>query len=44
MVDDEADLQDVVDDLTREWNGRVQVRLLGPLAAYDFVVTHQSAG
>jgi hypothetical protein len=43
-VDDEADLQDVVDDLTREWNGRVQVRLLGPLAAYDFVVTHQSAG
>ncbi|KUI22927.1 gas vesicle protein GvpFL [Mycobacterium sp. GA-1285] len=38
-VEDEARLQEVVDELTEDWAGRVQMRLLGPLAAYDFVVT-----
>ncbi|GLY65130.1 GvpL/GvpF family gas vesicle protein [Amycolatopsis taiwanensis] len=35
----QADLEAAVDQLAREWEGRVGVRLLGPLAPYDFVVT-----
>ncbi|HWC38079.1 MAG TPA: GvpL/GvpF family gas vesicle protein [Acidimicrobiales bacterium] len=36
---DRADeLENAVEDLVREWEGRVNVRLLGPMAAYDFVV------
>jgi hypothetical protein len=38
-VDDHDELQAEVDDLAEEWGDRVQLRLLGPLAAYDFVVT-----
>ncbi|MEU4675300.1 GvpL/GvpF family gas vesicle protein [Amycolatopsis sp. NPDC023774] len=33
------ELEAVIDQLAQEWQGRVEVRLLGPLAAYDFVVT-----
>lgn len=33
------DLEAAVGELAKEWEGRVDVRLLGPLAAYDFVVT-----
>ncbi len=42
-VGDEPRLQEVVDGLAKEWAGRVQMRLLGPLAAYDFVVTRAEA-
>ncbi|WP_020658735.1 GvpL/GvpF family gas vesicle protein [Amycolatopsis benzoatilytica] len=35
----QAELEEAVGELANEWEGRVQVRLLGPLAAYDFVVT-----
>jgi hypothetical protein len=31
------DLQDAVGELEREWRGRIELRLIGPLAAYDFV-------
>jgi hypothetical protein len=31
------DLEDAVRELGEEWSGRVTLRLLGPLAAYDFV-------
>jgi Gas vesicle synthesis protein GvpL/GvpF len=40
-VADEEELQATVDDLAEDWRGRVEVRLLGPLAAYDFVVTRK---
>jgi hypothetical protein len=43
-VDDEDQLQDVVDGLVEDWRGRVQVRLMGPVAAYDFVVTRTATG
>jgi hypothetical protein len=33
-------LQDVVDDQAARWRNRVDLRLLGPMAAYDFVATN----
>lgn len=38
-TDKESDLEEAVDRLATEWEGRVDVRLLGPLAAYDFVIS-----
>ncbi|NKQ52837.1 GvpL/GvpF family gas vesicle protein [Amycolatopsis sp. K13G38] len=35
------DLEGAVGKLAKEWEGRATVRLLGPLAAYDFVLTEQ---
>jgi hypothetical protein len=43
-VDQENELQKAVDGLAEDWDGRVEVRLLGPLAAYDFVVTRTPEG
>jgi hypothetical protein len=43
-VDQEDELQAKVNDLAENWGGRVDVRLLGPLAAYDFVVTRATGG
>lgn len=34
----QADLERAVERLEQEWEGRVTVRLLGPMAPYDFVV------
>jgi hypothetical protein len=34
----QADLEASIDRVARDWAGRVQVRLLGPLAPYDFVI------
>lgn len=34
-----GELHQAVDDLARDWDGRVDLRLLGPMAAYDFVGT-----
>jgi hypothetical protein len=36
-ADSAADLEQAVDRLAGEWGGRVDLRLFGPLAAYDFV-------
>jgi hypothetical protein len=36
-----AEFEDAVDDLVREWEGRVEFRLLGPLAPYDFVLARR---
>lgn len=36
--------EEAVADLTRNWRDRVDVRLLGPLAPYDFVVTAGGGG
>ena len=38
-VDQEREVKRVIEDLAREWEGRIDVRLLGPMAAYDFVRT-----
>lgn len=37
--DRHAELEQAVDELSRRWSGRVEVRLLGPMAPYDFVGT-----
>jgi len=33
----EEDLGEAVDNLAREWEGRIELRILGPMAVYDFV-------
>jgi hypothetical protein len=40
----ERDLVRALDDLARDWQGRATVRLLGPLAPYDFVTTLRPQG
>jgi hypothetical protein len=35
-VERERDVERVVENLAREWAGRIDVHLLGPMAAYDF--------
>jgi Gas vesicle synthesis protein GvpL/GvpF/Lsr2 len=40
-VDDELKVEQVIEDLAREWEGRIDVQLLGPMAAYDFAGTAQ---
>lgn len=39
----EGDLTELVDSLSEEWSDLVQIRLLGPMAPYDFVVTADAA-
>jgi len=43
-VDRQGDLEAAVGKLAENWRGRVEFRLLGPLAAYDFVVTQSQKG
>ena len=38
-----ADLERTVEQLARDWSGRIELRLIGPLAAYDFVGTATAA-
>ena len=40
-VDQEPEVERVIEDLAHEWEGRIDVRLLGPMAAYDFAGTAQ---
>ena len=40
----ESELEQVVDGLAADWDGRVELRVLGPMAAYDFVVTSAPRG
>lgn len=40
----QADVEAVVDELAENAAGRVDLRLLGPMAAYDFVVTSNPEG
>ncbi len=37
------ELEDEVEELESDWEGRVELRVLGPMAAYDFVGTSQEA-
>ena len=41
---DEEALEQTVLDLAEKWNGRIALRLLGPMAAYDFVGTTNPGG
>ena len=43
-TDTESDVEQVIEDLARDWDGRIELRLLGPMAAYDFVGTVLSEG
>lgn len=38
-IDQRHEVERVIEDLAREWDGRIQLHLLGPMAAYDFVAT-----
>jgi Gas vesicle synthesis protein GvpL/GvpF len=40
-ADQERELEQAIENLARDWQGRIKVRLLGPMAAYDFVGTAQ---
>ena len=40
-VEQESELERVIEDLARAWEGRIDVQLLGPMAAYDFAGTAQ---
>jgi len=35
-ADQESEMEQVIEDLARDWEERVDVQLLGPMAAYDF--------
>jgi hypothetical protein len=37
--DEASDMEAVLEDLAGTWDGRIETRLLGPMAAYDFVKT-----
>ena len=36
-TDGESEMEQAVEDLARDWDGRIDVHLHGPMAAYDFV-------
>jgi hypothetical protein len=40
-VDQHVDVEDALTEMADKWAGRADVRLLGPMAPYDFVVTTQ---
>jgi Gas vesicle synthesis protein GvpL/GvpF len=41
--DQEDELREVIGELAGDWQGRVELRVLGPTAVYDFVVTAETA-
>lgn len=43
-LDKEDDLMAAVGELGQRWQGRVELRVLGPMAAYDFVTAGQAEG
>ncbi|KXF52897.1 gas vesicle protein GvpFL [Rhodococcus sp. SC4] len=43
-VDRQDELEQAIGELAQEWDGRVEIKLLGPMAAYDFVVTQNPTG
>ncbi len=43
-TDRQKELEEALSELAREWEGRVTLRLLGPMAPYDFVATLAPAG
>jgi ribosomal protein L14 len=43
-VDQEKQIEQAVRDLGEQWDGRVELRLLGPMAAYDFIAATEPGG
>ncbi len=43
-VERQAELEEVVDRMNESADGRMELRLLGPVAAYDFVVSAEAKG
>jgi hypothetical protein len=43
-ADQESEMEQVIEDLARDWEGRVDVQLLGPMAAYDFAAPAKPEG
>jgi Gas vesicle synthesis protein GvpL/GvpF len=43
-VDQEKEIERAVKDLGEQWDGRVELRLLGPMAAYDFIAASEPGG
>lgn len=43
-TDRESEMEQVIEGLAGDWEGRIELRLLGPMAAYDFVGTVLSGG
>jgi hypothetical protein len=43
-VERQGELEQVLSELAQAWNERVEMKLLGPQAAYDFVVTPKPEG
>ena len=43
-VSEEREVERVTKALSREWEGRIDLRLLGPMAAYDFTAAAQPEG
>jgi Gas vesicle synthesis protein GvpL/GvpF/Lsr2 len=40
-LNQERDVERAIEDLARRWQGRIEIQLLGPMAAYDFAGTAQ---
>ncbi|MGO4618180.1 GvpL/GvpF family gas vesicle protein [Nocardia sp. 2YAB30] len=40
----QGELEEALGRLAEEWDGRVEISLLGPMAAYDFVMKREPAG
>jgi Gas vesicle synthesis protein GvpL/GvpF len=43
-VDQEKEIERAVMGLGEQWDGRVELRLLGPMAAYDFIAATEPGG
>jgi hypothetical protein len=43
-ADQESGVERVIEGLARDWEGRIEVQLLGPMAAYDFTGTTKPEG
>ncbi|TDE34754.1 GvpL/GvpF family gas vesicle protein [Nonomuraea mesophila] len=43
-TDRQNELEQALDTIAQRWAGRVELRLLGPMAAYDFIVAQGSGG
>jgi Gas vesicle synthesis protein GvpL/GvpF len=43
-ADAESEMEQTIEDLARDWGERIELRLLGPMAAYDFVGTPEPEG
>jgi hypothetical protein len=43
-IDRQSDVEQALNQLRENWGDRMQLRLLGPLAAYDFVVADAPGG